>query len=181
MVWKCTLRYLKTNSIGLIFYLQANTLNWYPPPTCFWTHKYYIWHSNKHFLKIQRAITPFLTDGVQFHLACIILLSIYILKPGFNEIRQSTSRIWPRTHKKHFFKIQRAITLLLTNGVQCHLACIILLSIYILIPSFSEICQSTSKIWLRRDGKTDRRKDGRTDRQRQNNIPPPMAGDNNKH
>ena len=83
--------------------------------------------------------------------------------------------------KKHFFKIQRAITLLLTNGVQCHLACIILLSIYILIPSFSEICQSTSKIWLRTDGKTDRRKDGRTDRQRQNNIPPPMAGDNNKH
>ncbi|KAH3753071.1 hypothetical protein DPMN_187701 [Dreissena polymorpha] len=28
--------------------------------------------------------------------------------------------------KKHFFKIQRAITLFLTDGIQCHLACIIL-------------------------------------------------------
>ncbi|KAH3868324.1 hypothetical protein DPMN_031467 [Dreissena polymorpha] len=28
------------------------------------------------------------------------------------------------------------------------------------------------------DGKTDGRKDGRKDGQRQNNIPPPMAGDN---
>jgi hypothetical protein len=51
--------------------------------------------------------------------------------------------------KKHFFKIQRAITLFLTDGVQCHLVCIILLCIYILIPSFNEIRQSTSKTWLR--------------------------------
>ena len=50
--------------------------------------------------------------------------------------------------KKRFFKIQRVITPLLTNGVQCHLACIIFLSIYILIPSFNEIRQSTSKMWL---------------------------------
>ncbi|KAH3695131.1 hypothetical protein DPMN_082587 [Dreissena polymorpha] len=29
----------------------------------------------------------------------------------------------------------------------------------------------------RKDGRMERRKDGRTDGQRQNNIPPPMAGD----
>ena len=51
--------------------------------------------------------------------------------------------------KKHLFKIQRAISLFLTDGVQCHLACIILLCIYILIPSLNEICQSASKLWLR--------------------------------
>ena len=37
---------------------QANLLNWYPPPICFWTQKCYIWHSKKHFFKIQRAKTP---------------------------------------------------------------------------------------------------------------------------
>ena len=56
-------------------------------------------YSKKHFFKIQRAITPLLTDGVQCHLACIIVLSIYILIPSFNEIRQSTSKIWLRTQK----------------------------------------------------------------------------------
>jgi len=56
-------------------------------------------YSKKHVFKIQRAITPLLTDGVQCHLACIILLSIYILIPSFNEIRQSTSKIWLRTQK----------------------------------------------------------------------------------
>ena len=74
-------------------------------------------YSKKHFFKKQRAITQLLTDGVQCHLACIIVLSIYILIPSFNEIRPYS--------KKHFFKIQRAITPLLTDGVQCHLACII--------------------------------------------------------
>jgi hypothetical protein len=69
--------------------------------------------------------------------------------------------------KKHFSKLQRAITLLLTDGVQCHLACIILLCKYILIRSFNEIRQSTSKIWLRTqkcrtDGRMDGRMDGRT-------------------
>ncbi|KAH3781539.1 hypothetical protein DPMN_159370 [Dreissena polymorpha] len=48
------------------------------PPICFWTQKCYIGHSKKHFFKIQTAITLFLTDGVQCHLACIILLSIYV-------------------------------------------------------------------------------------------------------
>jgi hypothetical protein len=52
-----------------------------------------------HFFKIQRAITPFLTDCVQCHWACIILLSIYTLIPSFNEIRQNTSKIWLRTQK----------------------------------------------------------------------------------
>ena len=98
-------------------------------------------YSKKHFFKKQRAITQLLTDGVQCHLACIIVLSIYILIPSFNEIRPYS--------KKHFFKIQRAITLLLTDVVQCYLECIIVLSIYILIPSFNEFRQSTSKIWLR--------------------------------
>ena len=66
--------------------------------------------------------------------------------------------------KEAFFKKQRAITLLLTDGVRCHLACSILLSIYILIPSFNEIRQSTSKIWLwTQKCWTDRWKDRRTD------------------
>ena len=70
--------------------------------------------------------------------------------------------VYPYMLHWHRIYIQSAITPLLTDGVQCHLACIILLSIYtcILIPSFNEIRQSTSKIWLwiqkcRTDGRTD--------------------------
>ena len=68
--------------------------------------------------------------------------------------------------------VQRAITPLLTDGVQCHLACIILLSIYILIPLVS---MKSAKA-LPRYG-SEHKSAGRTDGQRQNNIPPPLAGD----
>ena len=60
-----------------------------------YTHTKFQWNPPKHFqdmapdtkvpivkkpfFKIQRAITPLLTDGVQFHLACIIVFSINIL------------------------------------------------------------------------------------------------------
>jgi len=46
--------------------------------------------SKKHFFKIQRAITLFLTDGVRFHLACIILLCIciYTQSSKFALVRQ---------------------------------------------------------------------------------------------
>ena len=103
------------------------------------------------------------------------VLSIYIVKsiiPSFNEIRQIHIYTLPRYgsghksaySKKHFFKIQRAITPLLTYGVQCHLACIIFLSIYVLIPSFNEIRRSTSKILLRTQKyRTDGRTDGQPD------------------
>ena len=77
----------------------------------------------------------------------------------------------------HFFKIQRAITPLLTAGVQCHLACIILLSIFIYSD---QVSMKSAKALPRYGpghksaGRTDERKDG----QGKNNIPSPMAGDN---
>jgi len=77
------------------------------------------------------------------------------------QVSMKSAKAFPRYgsgHTKHFFNIQRAITPLLRNGLQCDLGCIILLSIYILIPSFNEIRQSTSKIWLRTDGRTDNAK-----------------------
>ena len=110
-------------------------------------------YKKKHLFNIQRAITPLLTDGVQCQLACLSSYP-YIYSYQFS---MKSAKALPRYgsghksayRKKHFFKIQRAITPLLTDSVQCYLACIILLSIYILIPSFNEIRQSTFKIWLR--------------------------------